>query len=339
MFRGSYYRLVERLYRSAGRRRPDAVVRLLASIRLAFDMLGRDGRRRVYMGHLARVFPSEGRSWRRRVMQSYWRTHQGAMLGLFRASEMGPEDLEACVEWEGRAELDGLLASGRGVLLLAPHFGDERTMHIAMALAGYDMHVLSADYMGAPEEVRRARLSTSLRTHHVAFPSDNPRWMYRALEAGGIVQTAPTGYGGTGGLWVRSFGVPVLAPSTFHRLREATGCAAMIAVNHVLPGLRYRICLSRVELPGDAREAAQALFDRITDLGKASPGQYNWMNLAIRHRETNTIARLGFVPGDEHVLEREALPGDDDPSRIRDLASLPAPGRVKQGRFRPTSAG
>lgn len=331
MFRGSYYRLVERLYRTAGGTRPDGLVRLLASVRLALDMVGKGGRRRVYMGHLARIFPSEGQAWRRGVMRSYWMAHQSAMLGLFRASELNPDNLDDCVEWEGREELDGLLARGRGVLLLAPHFGDERTMHIAMALAGYDMHVLSTDYQGAPEEVRRARLSTSVRTHHIAFPSDNPRWMYRALEAGGIVQTAPTGFGGTGGAWVRSFGVPVLAPTTFHRLGEATGCAMMIAVNHILTGLRYRISLSRLDLPVNPSQASQALFDRITGLGTAFPRQYNWMNLAIRHRETNTIARLGFVPGDERVLEREAVPGDDDPCRVRDLASLPAPGRRKRG--------
>jgi len=121
----------------------------------------------------------------------------------------------------------------------------------------------------------------------------------------------------------------VLAPSTFHRLREATGCATVIAVNHILPGLRYRICIYPTDLPGGLPGAAQALFDRITGLGTAFPRQYNWMNLAIRHRETNTIARLGFVPGDEHVLEREAEPGDDDPSLVRDLASLPAPGRAR----------
>lgn len=264
-------------------------------------------------------------------MRSYWQTHQGAMLGLFRASGLDPDNLDDCVTWEGRAELDALLATGRGVLLLAPHFGDERTMHIAMAIAGYDMHVLSTDYQGAPEEVRRARLSTSVRTHHVAFPSDNPRWMYRALEAGGIVQTAPTGYGGTGGTWVRSFGVPVLAPSTFHRLREATGCATVLAVNHILPGLRYRICLSPIDLPEGLPQAAQALFDRITGVGRTFPRQYNWMNLAIRHRETNTAARIGYVPADERVLERESVPGDDDPSRITDPAALPPPGRPGRG--------
>lgn len=336
MFRGGYYRLVGKLYSSCGRSRPETLVSLLAAARLAGDALGRNGRSSVYLGHLARIFPDRRASWRRGVMRDYWRTHQRAMLGLFHASEMDLRAVESSIDWQGREALDRTLAPGRGVLLLAPHFGDERTMHIAMALSGYGMHVLSTDYADAPEAVRRARLETSLRTHHLAFPSDSPRWMYRALEAGEIVQTAPTGYGGPNGLWVESFGVPVLAPATFHRLREATGCALMLAFNHALPGLRYRICLEPLELPADRDEAASALFDRITALGLEFPDQYNWMNLAIRHRETNTAARLGFIPGDERVLERAAIRSDDDPRRICGLQSLPRSRRMDSAMVRPS---
>ncbi len=33
------------------------------------------------------------------------------------------------------------------------------------------------------------------------------------------------------------------------------------------------------------------------------PGQYDWDNLLIRHRESNTIARLGRIPENEVELE------------------------------------
>lgn len=339
MVRSTYYAVVERLYNVMGRALPDLLTAVLARVRLAADSCGRNGRRSVYLGHLRRIFPDRSHSWRRAVLADYWRTHQRAMLGLFHAEEMSEADLRSAVEWEGRTELDQAVSEGRGVLLLAPHFGDERTMHIVMARCGYDMHVLSTDYAGAPEAVRRARLSASERTHHMAFPTDNPRWMYRALESGAIVQTAPTGYGGAHGVWIRSFGVPVLAPATFHRLREVTDCALLLAVNHALPGFRYRISLERLRLPGGVEASAQSLFDRITLLGMDTPGQYNWMNLAIRHRETNTIARLGSIPADEHLLEREAVPEDDDPGLVRDAGSLPRSGRVAAGGPAPSSRG
>jgi len=336
LFRGGYYRLVAKLYSSWGHSRPEMLVTLLAVVRSAGDTLGRNGRSRIYLGHLARIFPDRGAPWRRKVMREYWKTHQRAMLGLFHASEMDLHALESSVEWQGREHLDRALSLGKGVLLLAPHFGDERTMHIAMALSGYGMHVLSTDYADAPEVVRRARLGTSLRTHHLAFPSDSPRWMYRALEAGEIVQTAPTGYGGTHGVWVESFGVPVLAPATFHRLREATGCALMLAYNHALPGLTYRICLEPLELPGDRNESISVLFDRITALGREFPDQYNWMNLAIRHRETNTAVRLGFIPADERILEKASIRGDGDPRRICGPTSLPRSRRMESAMARPS---
>jgi hypothetical protein len=98
----------------------------------------------------------------------------------------------------------------------------------------------------------------------------------------------------------------------------------MMAVNHALPGFRYRIRLEPLDLPEGREAAARELFDRITALGRAAPDQYNWMNLAIRHRETNTIARLGFIPEDEHLLEERAIREDDDPFSVRGMDALPA---------------
>lgn len=280
---------------------------------------GRGGRDSIYRGHLSRIFPEAGPAEVDSIVREFWKTHQRAFLGLFNASRLTGGDAAAAFAG-GREQLDSTLEAGRGALLLAPHFGDERTLHILLSLAGYGISVLSTGYDGAPGAVRRYRLSESMRLHRVMFPGDNPRWMYRALAGGEVVQLAPTGYGGPGGIWVTSFGVPVLAPATPFRLRSATGCDIFLAVNHALAGMAYRIELTRLDLPVEPGEAARELFRLIDALGRGSPGQYNWMNLAIRHRETNTIARLGRVPSDERELESAALPSDGDPSSV-----LPGP--------------
>lgn len=323
MFRSSYYRTVAALASSWGGIAPESLVRTLALVRLLGDAAGPSGRRNCYLGHLQRIFPSSTARWRRAVMRQYWITHQRAMIGLYRASTLGQGDLGKRVTWIGREILDEALAASRGVILAAPHFGDERTMHILLAIAGYPMHVISSSYEGAPEVVRKARLDASTRWHHVAFPDDNPRWMYRALESGEVVQIAPTAYGGPRGTWVESFGVPVLASATASRLARATGAATVIALNHALPGLRYLIELRRFESAAGSTSATQDMFDAFTGIGREYPLQYNWMNLAIRHRETNTIARLGAIPVDEHDLERDALEDDNLPSKIRRMAELP----------------
>lgn len=324
MVRSLYYEAVRVLVRTWGSASPESLARTLALFRWAGDSDRLGGRRKQYLGHFERIFPESSPAWRRSVMRSYWVTHQRAMLGLYDAGRLGPRSLESRVTWVGRELLDEALSASRGVLLLVPHFGDERTLHILLAIAGYPMHVVSAAYEGQSDSTRRARLEASMKWHHVAFPGDNPRWMYDALSAGEVIQIAPTAYGGPRGIWVESFGVPVLASSTALRLQAAKGCRTLMAVNWALAGLRWRIEFREFAPDGDLVGSAQRLFDAITRLGREAPGQYNWMNLTIRHRETNTMARTGTIPTEERDLEATALPADAEPSRISSVRVLPA---------------
>jgi lauroyl/myristoyl acyltransferase len=307
--RGAYYGTVAALERLAC---------ILARVRLA----GNRSINEVYLGHLRRVFPKMAPAALKRLLRDYWRVHQRAFLGFFYSKRFDGEMLEELVTLKGRDVLDRAVSRGRGVLLLVPHFGDERMLHILLAIMGYRMHVISSRYEGAPEVVREARLSVSRQWHHVAFPDQPLGWLYEALEAGEVVQISPTAYGGPKGHWVWSFGVPVLASSTPVRLASSTGCSMVIACNRTLPGMRYEITFADF-LPSslDARGTSQ-LFDRYGDLAREFPEQYSWMNLVIRHRETNTIARLGQIPADETVLERAAQHSDWDPGVIQDPQSL-----------------
>lgn len=321
--KGLYYTIVRFLAGTWGAVAPESLVRFLAVWRLLQDTIRPGGRTRSYLGHLERVFPDADSRRRRSILNTYWQTHQRAMLGLFATGRLGAEGLLPRITWEARSLLDDSIREGSGTLLLAPHFGDERTLHIALAMAGYPMHVISASYEGHPGASRRARLENSMRWHHVAFPDDDPRWMFEALRRNEIIQIAPTAYGGPRGLWVDSFGVPVLGSSTPLRLARATGCRMLIALDWALPGLRYRIEFRPFEATGDAPMDEQRLFDELTRIGREAPGQYNWMNLSIRHRETNTIARLGHIPRDERELEAASVPSDSDPGLVSPADSLP----------------
>jgi len=332
LLRGAYYRVVKALFSLSGTSGSETLVSLLAMIRRIENVISSGGGRQVYLGHLSRIFPDMSESERKKIFRSFWKVHQRAMLGLFNCERYSnphthPQEgggLLERVEWRNRDCLDRALSRGKGVLLLAPHFGDERTLHILLAMAGYPVHVISTDYGGAPDIVRRARLETSSRLHHVALPGENPRWIFDALGKGEIIQISPTAYGGPKGNWVSTFGVPVLVSSTPFRLMRATGCSLVIGVNHVLEGLRYRLDFSDF-LPGeDASAAPQALFDRIVDLGITIPGQYNWMNLTIRHRESNTIARTGTIPVEEEELEKIAIPEDSSPAKIHSIEEIRA---------------
>jgi KDO2-lipid IV(A) lauroyltransferase len=322
LLRGLYYRFVRLLFGICGFRGSEALAGFMSLLRRTGGALSPSSSSGMYSGHMARIFPDLDETSRKGVVRGFWRTHQRAMLGLFACDRYPAEAMLDRVEWSGRDMLDEALSRGRGVLLLVPHFGDERTLHILLAMAGYPVHVISSGYEDAPGVVRRARLEATRKWHHMGLAGENPRWMYDALGRGDIVQFAPTAYGGPRGTWVELFGAPVLVPSAPARLGGSTGCAMVLGVNHALPGLRYRLEFlpfsPGMEEPGFSSE----LSGMMEELGRKHPDQYNWMTYCIRHRETNTIFRTGSVPADERELEALSVPGDSSPELVRSLREV-----------------
>lgn len=270
----------------------------------------------LYMDHLRRVFPGSSNRWFEETIQGYWRTHERNLFSLFRIMKESPASILAGVTWNGRDLLDESLAGGRGVLLLVPHFGDERGLHVLMGMAGYTIDVVTSRYTDMPLYCRKCRLAPGERWNRMHFPDENPRWMYRTLQEGGIIHYGSTAYGGPGGTWITSFGVPILVPSAPWKLRRRTGCEVILASAAQMPDLAWKISFRKLDLPEGRTEFAYAVNIATEELAKSNPKQYEWKNLAIRHRETNTIIRTGGIPADERHLEEAAIPADSDPNSI-----------------------
>jgi len=273
----------------------------------------------TYMGHLRRVFPRREEAWRKSLLADYWRNHQRRILGLYHTATLSPDRLSDCVEWSGLQQLRREAVSGQGVLLLVPHYGDERTLHILLAMAGLEVHVLTSRYMEASPAIRERRLGVSRRWNELHFPDESPSWMPEVLKSGGVVHFAPTCWGGVRGEWLKTFGVPVLVSTVPERLWRLTECRIFLGWNTILPGMRYRIELEPFEPEVGGRIFNRSLFERIEAGARRKPRQYDWMNLVIRHRETNTMVRLGGVPRSERTLEERAIDEDWNHQRVAAL--------------------
>jgi lauroyl/myristoyl acyltransferase len=322
-FASAYYKTVaaaSALFR--GKRGSVFLIRTLNLTRSVQNLLGSSRINSLIDAHLQRIFPSHDANWRKTVIKDYWKRHQSTMVALFHSNRMVPACLDECLEYSGRELLDDAVSSGKGVMLLVPHFGDEKTLHILLAMAGYKISVISSRYLDTPPFVQRAKLRVGQHWHHVGFPDENPRWMFNTLERGEVLQISPTGYGGPKGTWVDNFGVPILTSSSPYRIQRLTGCRMLIGYNRILPGMRYRIELESFETNPDSSDFTQRLYNRFEEKARKVPRQYNWMNLLIRHRETNTISRIGFIPREESMLEMQALPEDSDPEKIADISEL-----------------
>lgn len=298
-------------------RNPEWIINALTRLRGVSDR--RSG---LLKCHFRRIFPDLDETSVNGLLRQYWHRHNRHTVDLYHLERFEPDLLQKTVDWCGREHLDNAMKAEKGVLLLVPHFGDERSMHILMGMAGYPVEVISSRYLGDGEIPRRARLAVGERWNTLHFPDENPRWMYRALSKNHILHYSPTAYGGPTGIWLEMFGVPDLVPATPWKLFSRTRCRVIFGSCFVLPGMRFRIEFEPMELPGDQAGFTETVMRRVERCGLEHPGQYDWKNLVIRHRESNTINRTGTIPHREEVLERLAVPRDEDPGSIADLGEL-----------------
>ncbi len=317
-----YYRFLRILVALAGK--PSSLEwcsRRIASLRMAASGSATD----LYRLHLRRVFPALDEDGLDNVLKEYWNTHERNLFSLFLLDREDPSSATERVSWKNPELLAEASARGRGVLLLVPHYGDERGLHVLLGMGGRRVHVISSRYLDMPAYCRRSRLAPGLKYNEMHYPDENPRWMYRTLQEGGIIHYGSTAYGGPGGTWTTGFGVPVLVPSAPWKLWRRTGCIVLFAWCTQVPGMGWEIGFRELETPADPVKFAGVFTAAAEDLARTCPGQYEWKNLAIRHRETNAIARTGRIPRSEEELEGLAVPQDSDPGRIAPEAALRGP--------------
>ena len=270
----------------------------------------------LYNAHLQRIFPEKDKTWRSSVLSGYWKVHERNLFALFYLRNKVYHDLEQKVSWTGREHFDNAIEAGKGVLLLVPHFGDERSLHVILGMEGYPVDVITSRYSDMPRYASECRLSIGEKWNNLHFPDENPRWMYRTLQAGRIIHYASTAYGGPGGSWITNFGVPVLVPSAPWKLWKRTGCSVILASCEQTPDMGFSLRFTSIDPPEDQTDFAETIGMETEKLAREFPSQYEWKNLLIRHRETNTIARIKRIPSDERELERLAEYADADPSIV-----------------------
>ena len=314
-----YYRFIAILVKLACTgRRVERISNMVSALRGALS----SSRNNLYNEHLKRIFSDRDEIWRKGVLSSYWRVHERNLFALFYLKSKVYADLEDNISWSGREHLDQAIALGKGVLLLVPHFGDERSLHVILGMEGYPVDVITSRYIDMPQYARDCRLGIGRKWNNLHFPDENPRWMYRTLQAGRVIHYASTAYGGPGGTWINNFEVPVLVPSAPWKLWKRTGCQIILASCSQTPGMGFSLRFTPIDPPEDRIAFSEVIGKATEKLASKYPSQYEWKNLLIRHRETNTIARIGRIPSDERELEQLAEYADADPSRVLPLEEI-----------------
>jgi phosphatidylinositol dimannoside acyltransferase len=294
----AYYLAVGSVMRVTGHspRAAKSLSVLLGTLRYHVGYVGRRRSRRIYLEHMRAALPDRSEKELRRILMSFWRNHQRCFLELFLIPRLQADDVHEWVEFLGTEHLDEALGAGRGVVLAVPHYGNERFLHIALAMRGYPVSVLSAPYDDMPRIAADLRLNASARFHHVGTTGHDLRWLYERLAQNGIVQIAPTGEGGARGVPVELLGQRIEFASGPARLARRTGAAFVPALISRGPDDRYLIeVLPRIQCADSEKDPVAALtraFARLLDERvRLQPEPFNWMWWVIRRQEDEHARR------------------------------------------------
>ncbi len=193
------------------------------------------------------------------------------------------------VEVEGDALIETAIAEHRGILLLAPHYGNWDILSLYLGRFGvtalYDPPRIAA--LELPIRDARARTGSIL----LPIDASGLRGVYGALKTGKLVGILPDQVPSrSAGLYVPFFGQPALTMTFAHRLISATK-PIVIMGNALRQREGFRIELRTVDAAihaSTAEDSLAAMNTAIEELVLENPAQYQWEYKRFKKRQAGT---------------------------------------------------
>lgn len=267
--------------------------------RVAFTLLG--ARRRLALENIERVYGTslpeeERRSLARRVFEHYGRVLAEVMrFPLVRAENYG-----RLLEIENLGLLRSAAAQGRGVIVVAAHFGNWELAGLAQGFAGFPMTMLTRPLDNPLLEGMLARYRTR-SGNRILHKSESLRALLGVLRAGGIaVVVMDQHFHGPNAVWSPFMG----------RLAATTPAVALLALRTGTPvvmafplqeGRRWRLVYEKGPdiAPSGSRERdivafTMALNARLEHYVRLHPQQWLWMHKRWRAPKPQLLKKSSY---------------------------------------------
>jgi Kdo2-lipid IVA lauroyltransferase/acyltransferase len=285
-----------------------AVLTLGTMLGRAFYLFDR-GHRRLAIDNLRAAFPVRTDAECRAISREMF-SHFGRLLVvLLKFSTMRPQDMLACVEFDGEDRVLHAHAQGRGVLLFTGHFGYWEINALVHALAIKPMAVLARPL----DNPLLHNLLESVRTstgNTVFYRRGAIRRVLRALDANQAVaflidqhmQPADAVY-------VDFFNRPAATTSALAALALRTGAPVVPVFALPLPGGRFRMVYEHAVDPprADNEHAIREFTQRCTDVlemyVRRYPHLWLWMHRRWRDVPAGATVRGMFPAATDRNVE------------------------------------
>ena len=257
------------------------------------------GHRRLALRNLEGAFPVRPEEERKAIAREMF-GHFGRLLTvLLKFSTMTPEQMLACVEFDGEERVTAAHAHGRGVLLFTGHFGYWEINALVHALKLAPMSVLARP-LDNPllhdllEEVR-GRTGNS-----VIYRKGALRRVMRALAANQAVAVLIDQHIHSDAVYVDFFNRPAATTAALGALAQRTGAPVIPVFALPLQGGRFRMVYEHaVEPPtADTPEAIREFTQRCTDVLEMYVRRYPelWLWMHRRWRDIDPATVRGMFP-------------------------------------------
>lgn len=200
-------------------------------------------RYRMVRENIARAFPDRERAWVRRTARAAFANFGRVLVEYLRHSLMDGRFFAERVEVEGLDKLEAAYAQGKGVLVVAAHYGGWEPAMWKLAALGYPLHLIAKRVKNKFLNMRLVwlRRARGVESHPA---KDSAFAVVRALKRGHVLVTVMDQHA-TGKAAVDSefFGRPVRAPGSTARLAARYGCPVLPAYSQRIDPGRYRVVI------------------------------------------------------------------------------------------------
>jgi KDO2-lipid IV(A) lauroyltransferase len=223
------------------------------------------------------MLPSQRDELHARILRS---TARQALETLRFWTRPHAENLSRLVERNGEALYDAALASGKGVIVAAPHFGNWELLNQWLSSRG-PVAIVYAPPQSRVGDAFLLRVRSADNIRQVRAEGPAVRQLWKVLKEGGAVGILPDQQPKLGdGEFAPFFGVQALTMTLVSRLAERTGATVLFAwCEHTGVDLEFALHVEPAPegiADSDPVVATAALNGMVERIARRDPAQYQW---------------------------------------------------------------
>ena len=236
---------------------------------------------RVARRNLELVYPGLLPAQRQDLQRAVLRTTARQALETLRFWTRAPADnLARLRERHGQDLYDAALATGRGVIVVAPHFGNWELLNQWLSSRG-PIAIVYAPPDSAVGDAFLLRVRSADNIRQVRAEGPAVRQLWKVLKDGGAVGILPDQQPKQGdGEFAPFFGVQALTMTLVSRLAERTGATLLMAwCERIGPDLDFALHVEPAPAAmadPDLAVATAALNAAVERIARRDPAQYQW---------------------------------------------------------------